>query len=416
MFGPTRHQFDFGLEALGAAPDYRVVLRQRFAEMHSRRVPVVFSLMHLAVLSGVSWSRLRSVVKRESLGADYHVYPKLKRSGGQRWICVPAIELRAVQSWIASNILTSKAAADGLNEASQAYGKGCSICHNAKQHAGSSWMVKVDIHNFFESVSERQVYRVFRSFGYPALLSFEMARLCTRVAPPAIDRYRERDLKWRWNERHRGHREKVPYEASQSGHLPQGAPSSPMLSNLVLADLDKSVTQIATSADGVYTRYADDLVVSFANGSRVQSENVLRAIRLALGKQGFTVNRRKTHVLGPGARKVVTGLVVNDQKPRLKRQTRNHIEVALYYIETKGLLEHARFVHSKHPIAYLNHLSGLIEFARSIEPDLGNKAALRLEAIFMKNAVMLNMLHEFSPGADFSTSFRFKPKPDNVDC
>jgi RNA-directed DNA polymerase len=404
MFGPTRHQFDLGLTALSAEPGYREAFRERFNEMQSRKVPVVFSLMHLSVLSGVSWSRLRSIVKREHLKTDYHVYPKQKSSGGQRWICVPAVELRAVQSWITTNILNSKAALASLNEASQAYGKGCSILHNAEQHAGASWIVKVDIHNFFESVSERQVYWVFRRLGYPALLSFEMARICTRVVPPAVDRYRERDLKWRWNERHVRDRENVPYEASQSGHLPQGASSSPMLSNLVAVDLDKRVSEIATAFGGVYTRYADDLIVSFSQGSRAQSESVLRNIRRALGAHGFVLNRKKTHVLGPGARKVVTGLVVNDHKPRLKRQTKNHIEVALHYIETKGLLEHARFVGSKHPLAYLNHLSGLIEFARSVEPDFGDEAASRLQAICAKNAVVLEILKEFSRGEDFVVS------------
>jgi RNA-directed DNA polymerase len=406
MLGPTRHQFDIGLSELSADEAYREKLRQRFREMQAARVPVIFSLMHLAVLSGVKWARLRSIVERKCLKDDYHVYPKPKASGGNRWICVPAVELRAVQTWITTNILNSRTAFDRLHEASHAYGKGCSILENAKQHAGAPWIVKVDIHNFFESISERQIYRVFRLFEYPALLSFEMARICTRVAPPAVDRFRTRDVKRRWNEANRGLLERVPYSASQSGHLPQGAPSSPMLSNLVMVDLDKRVSEIVEAAGGVYTRYADDLVVSFSQGSRPQCEAVLKAIRRALGAFGFTINKKKSHVLPPGARKVVTGLVVNSQNPRLKRQTRNHIEVALHYIETKGLLEQVQFVGSKHPISYLNHLSGLIEFARSIEPDFGNNAASRLATICKKNAIVLDTLNDFSAGQDFVISHR----------
>jgi RNA-directed DNA polymerase len=103
-------------------------------------------------------------------------------------------------------------------------------------------------------------------------------------------------------------------------------------------------------------------------------------------------------------------LVVNDTQPRLKRQTKNHIEVALYHIETKGLIEHARFIRSKHPIGYLNHLSGLVEFARSIEPEFGKKALQRLQAIYAKNAELLQTLVEFSPGSDFAVQHRSHPE------
>jgi RNA-directed DNA polymerase len=293
MLGPTRHHFELGLAAITAERGYKKSLTQRFKEMQARQVPIVFSLMHLSVLSGVRWTRLRSIVKRERLNGDYHVYPKRKVSGGRRWICVPAIEVRAVQDWITAHILNSRGATTRLNEASRAYSKGCSILHNAEQHAGAPWMVKVDIHKFFESVSERQVYWVFRNLGYPDLLSFEMARICTRVVPLANGRSRPRDVKWRWNERYRGLRYAVPYDASQSGHLPQGAPTSPMLSNLIALKLDEQVTAIASEFGGIYTRYADDLIVSFSDGSRASCQTVLRRIRRVLGDHGFVVNRKK---------------------------------------------------------------------------------------------------------------------------
>lgn len=179
-----------------------------------------------------------------------------------------------------------------------------------------------------------------------------------------------------------------------------------MLSNLISVKLDEQVTAIASEFGGVYTRYADDLIVSFSEGSRATCQAVLQRIRRVLGDHGFVVNRKKTHILGPGARKTVTGLIVNDTQPRLKRQTKNHIEVALHYIERKGLIEHARFVRSKHPIAYLNHLSGLVEFARSIEPAFGEKALHRLEAIYANNAELLAVLTEFSSAKDFVVRHR----------
>ena len=81
MIGPTRHQFERELTAVSAERGYKEAIKQRFKEMQSRQVPVVFSLMHLSVLSGVRWARLRSIVQRERLEADYQVYPKRKSSG-----------------------------------------------------------------------------------------------------------------------------------------------------------------------------------------------------------------------------------------------------------------------------------------------------------------------------------------------
>jgi RNA-directed DNA polymerase len=267
--------------------------------MQNNRVPVIFSLMHLSVLTGVRWERLRSIVKRERIDADYKVYPKQKSSGGKRWICVPAVEVRAVQDWIARNILTSPGAVAQLGFASRAYSRGCSIVRNAREHAGAPWVVKIDLHNFFESVSERQVYWAFRELGYPALLSFEMARVCTRVTPPAADRLRRRDLQWRWNQQSKQAWASLPYRAEKIGHLPQGSPTSPMLSNLVAAQIDKEIARLATEQGGVYTRYADDLILSFSQGSRATCQAVLGRARILLGEHGFVVNRKKLTSLGP---------------------------------------------------------------------------------------------------------------------
>lgn len=404
VLGPTQHQFERDLGSLEAESEYRKSLKARFSEMQSNRVPVVFSLMHLSALSGVRWAKLRSLVNREHIDSDYRVYPKQKSSGGLRWICVPSIEVRAVQKWIAENILISPGAINQLSNASQAYSSGCSIVRNAKQHSGAPWIVKIDIHSFFESVSERQVYWVFRRLGYPSLLCLEMARICTRITPPSATHSRKRDVQWRWIRRNSSTFNFAPYEAEQIGHLPQGSPTSPMLSNLVAAQFDKKIIKVTSEFDGVYTRYADDIVISFSQGSRASCQVVMERTRKILGEQGFVVNREKTHILGPGARKVVTGLVVNDEAPRLRRQTKSHIEVALHYIETNGLIAQADFAHSKHPIAYLNHLSGLIEFARSVEPTFGEKALKRLESIYARNTEMISTLAEFAGKRDFSVN------------
>jgi RNA-directed DNA polymerase len=169
--------------------------------------------------------------------------------------------------------------------------------------------------------------------------------------------------------------------------------------------MDERMREIASEFNGVYTRYADDMIISFSEATKGTCEAVLVAALRVLGVFGFVPNRKKTHILGPGAKKTVTGLVVNDSQPRLKRQTKNHIEVALHYIERKGLIEQTQYAGAKHPIAYLNHLSGLIHFARWVEPSFGDKAINRLRAIYEKNAEILQTLAAFGSGEDFGVNY-----------
>lgn len=394
MLGPSLHALKKNAEEAGVNPAYTARLLSVAKSLTVAQVPVVFSLMHLAVLSGASWSGLRASIGRER--DDYWVFEIRKRSGGNRRICAPKPMLRKVQSWIHSQILTSPGALKRIHRASTAYSPKSSIIKNALAHAGCSWLVKVDIKDFFESISERQVYYVFRSLGYPALLSFEMARLCTRVAPPRHDgiaRPRERTRRWT----NTSERDAMPYAAeSLVGHLPQGAPTSAMLANLVAVTMDDEIQEIADACGAMYTRYADDIVLSLSNSSRAECNEILSSIAQVVARAGYRVNRKKTHISGPGARKIVTGLVVNGSIPRLTRTTREEIELALYHIRKHGLLGHMEKRHSKNPLGYLNHLTGLIHFARSVEKDFGDRAMQELEAVLQPHNELLAVLRTLS--------------------
>ncbi|WP_198360152.1 reverse transcriptase domain-containing protein [Burkholderia ubonensis] len=369
-----------------------------------RKVPAVFTLMHLAHLTGTSWQSLRNTITRQQ--DDYRVFEIRKRSGGNRRICAPAPMLKSVQFWIHKNILCSLGARALLQEASTAYAPGSSIKKNAAIHAGAAWLIKLDIKDFFESISERQVYHVFRRLGYPALLSFEMARLCTRVVPPRDDKVpRRREKMWRWTNQTCKHFTPYPCETAV-GHLPQGAPTSAMLANLVAVELDKKIQVIADANGASYTRYADDIVLTLAVATRVQCDTIFRAVADVVSHSGFRVNRIKSHVRGPGARKVVTGLVINDVRPRLARSMREDIKLALYHIKKHGLLGHAERRHSKNPLGYLNHLVGLIYFARSIEQDFGVWALSELRIAMDDHKDLLSILRTFDSSQDQRYSYR----------
>jgi len=363
--------------------------------------------MHLAHLSGTSWSSLRATVARSK--DNYTTFEIRKRSGGNRRICVPAPALKLAQGWIHKHILCSPGALALLQQASTAYAPGSSIKMNASAHAGAAWLIKLDIKDFFESISERQVYHVFKSlFGYPALLSFEMARLCTRVVPPRNDGVaRRRERMWRWTNRASKHFS--PYSCVTAvGHLPQGAPTSAMLANLVAVEIDKQIQAIADANDATYTRYADDIVLTLSDGTRSHCDAILQKVAHVVNTAGFRVNRKKSYVRGPGARKVVTGLVINDDRPRLTKASREEIKLALYHIKKHGLLSHSERRHSKNPLGYLNHLVGLIYFARSIEEDFGARALIELRTIMADHRDLLSVLQTFEamPAERESYSYR----------
>lgn len=396
MLGPAPHIFSSELLREGFAPAYAEKLQSRYHDLRTRSVPVVFTLMHLSKLSGVQWSVLRSVANRMHPGADYKVYPKRKRSGGNRWISVPTPQLCATQTWIAHNILNSAGALAMVHPAATAYAKGSSVLKNAQPHAGAPWILKIDIQSFFESVSERQVYHALRRLGYNALLSFEMARICTRVIPSNPEKPQRRDHQARWQEKRTAH-ETGPYPKAHVGHLPQGAPTSPMLSNLVAAPIDAAIQSIADTHGAMYTRYADDLVLSFPSGPRERIEEVLIRVRRLLGDHGFILNRKKTRILGPGARKIVTGLLVNPDSPRLPRGFKAHLSAALYHLNKHGIVNCSSQMGSKHPLSYLDHVRGLIQFAHSIEPGFADKMSSRLESLLNKERDLVDLLESYAP-------------------
>ncbi|WP_329768124.1 reverse transcriptase family protein [Stenotrophomonas maltophilia] len=399
MIGPPLHALAKNLSARGYPADYAARVLDAARAMDAKRVPTIFSLMHLAVLTRTRWLDLRNIVLRK--GEAYRTFTIGKRAGGRRLICAPHENLRRVQTWIHQNILCSPGAQALLHPAATAYRPQASILKNAGAHAGAEWMVKLDIKDFFESISERQVYYVFRKLAYPALLSFELARLCTRRVPPRKDghpRVRDQLARWvNWDPERKG----GPYAfETQVGHLPQGAPTSAMLANLVASDLDAKIAPVAACYGAAYTRYADDIVLTFLDGSKETCAVVFRKIAQLIQREGFRVNRSKSRVVGPGGRKVVTGLVINDVRPRLPRSFKSDIELAIYHIGKHGLMSHMKRRESRRPLGYLNHLVGKILYCHSVEPAFAGVAMTKLRQALAPQRELLEVAMAFeSPEA-----------------
>ncbi|KFC62349.1 Anhydro-N-acetylmuramic acid kinase [Bosea sp. LC85] len=189
-------------------------------------VPAVLTLAHLAKRCGVSYVKIRQIVARH--GPFYTYFRIRKRSRGHRMISVPDAELLQVQKWIHTYIL-SKAKA---HPACFSFQTKTSIRDCAAQHRGAKWIIKIDISAFFGSISERDAFDVFTRLGYCRLVAFELARIVTD-APRLSTRYSAAPWK-----RPLGSYNISAYNLQNVGFLPQGAPTSPLLSNLVMFDVD----------------------------------------------------------------------------------------------------------------------------------------------------------------------------------
>lgn len=344
---------------------------RRLALRRPLTLPVLLTLGHLAKRTGVPYLSLRAYVSRKVV-EPYRRFRIRKRSGGVRRICVPQPTLGAVQAWIAEHILQRAE----VHPASHAFKKGDSIARCAEVHAGARWLVKMDIADFFGSVSEIDVHRVFVALGYNPLISFELARICTEL-PSRSDKYALPP----W-QRHYARRGIPDYTQRYVGRLPQGAPSSPMLSNLTMVGTDQQLTEIAASVGMTYTRYSDDLTFSTKGDfDKARAYALIEEVAAVLKHRSLFPNRAKTVVVHPGARRLVLGLLVDGDAPRLTRAFRDRLRQHLYYLEKRGIVAHVQARAFESAGGLYRHLRGLIDYAHSVDPVYAAPQLARLEAL-----------------------------------
>jgi RNA-directed DNA polymerase len=324
-----------------------------------RGLPPILTLRHLADLTGVEYRYLRNIVARRR--DSYRTFQIRKHQGGRRLICVPEPQLLLVQRWLGEAVLSRIAP----HPSSFAYAPGNSPLRCAREHAGCRWLMKIDLRRFFESITEIRIFRIFRELGYQALVAFELARICTRDS-----RSRGMINSSYWQVRPKtGHR--IPaYSHDTLGHLPQGAPTSPMLANLAARPLDTALTALADSNELVYTRYSDDLVFSTASFAfnRSEATRIIRIVYSQILHEAFEPHTAKTVIVPPGARKIVLGLLVDREQPRLTRQFRSRLLEHSRCATKFGLLNHISARRFDSIWGFVRHVEGLLAFAESVEP------------------------------------------------
>ncbi len=226
-------------------------------------------IAELAKRLGVAEDELRNI------DISYHEAYIPKRNGGSRRLLIPNEKLKRLQRLILHRLLARLR----THPAVTGFEANLSIVENALPHVGQAVVVKLDIKDFFPTTRANRVDAYFRRVGWNA----ECAALLTNLT-------------------------------THEDSLPQGAPTSPRLSSLVNFGLDRSIERfVCETRRGAYTRYADDLTISFPRDYPQRIRGVIQFVARRLRRDGYELNRSKVQILRGHQQQRVTGLVVNDR-------------------------------------------------------------------------------------------------------
>lgn len=260
-----------------------------------------------------------------------------KKGGGTRSLLAPDYLLGRIQKNILHHVLAELPA----SAYAKAYQPRMSIVDNARPHVGAKQILKLDMKGFFDHISYFLVYRyAFPGIYYPPAVRTILANLCCY-----------RDM------------------------LPQGAPTSPAVSNLVMKPFDEYMGNWCRERQIQYTRYCDDMTFS----GEFDSREVKKKVRGFLAAYGFELNEKKTRVQKNYRRQTVTGIVVNE-KPRVSRDYRRKLRAEVYYCRKYGVESHLRRcgeagesaatqMNEKVCLQYLQSLLGKIHYVLQVEPE-----------------------------------------------
>ncbi|WP_432467355.1 retron St85 family RNA-directed DNA polymerase [Agarivorans sp. Z349TD_8] len=261
----------------------------------------------------------------------YKVYTIPKRIKGERVIAQPSPFVKEVQRAVVSVFLSKY----NPSEVSTAYVEGKSIVDNAEPHKDSDWILKLDFNNFFPSLKPNDLFLFLEREG-EVIGEFEKKILSSYL-------FRRNNKKL---------------------ELSIGAPSSPLVSNLVMKSIDSKLEKYCNDNGVVYTRYADDLTFSTMDFDKIDELNKYITTLLSETKNPkLSINESKTKIIGRGRSRRVTGIVLtHEDKISVGRYTRKKIRAMVHHYYNKTI--------KKADIPYLH---GIISHMMSVEPDYYKK-------------------------------------------
>ncbi len=316
---PLLFSYNDAQQFLGAlSPDVRDVYSPEINRLFDRGLPPIVSWGVLSVAIGVSPHFINSIIKNKD--KYYRIFPIAKGKGKKvRIIESPKVGLKIIQSWLAHHLATN----DNIPVSDSAYafipGKN-GIYEAAFRHCNAKWVLSIDLRDFFHSIDFDRVINGLENTGYTFEQSGKIAAIVT---------YKNR--------------------------LPQGAPSSPVLSNIVFKDTDDKINDIIADKKIIYTRYADDLTFS-SDDLSIDVENLKQNIINLLENENWTIATEKLKISKLPNRLKVHGFLVHDVKPRLTKGYRNKLRTY------EHLLRNGKIIESD-----LNRIRGHVNYGKHID-------------------------------------------------
>jgi retron-type reverse transcriptase len=301
-----------------------------------------FDMIGIGTCLGISPQLLGQIIRKRH--KHYRRFYLPKKGGGKRPIDSPRVFLKVIQGFLVDYVLKDLKAHDCVHS----YRKGRSILSNATPHQKHKYVGNIDISNFFGSVSEAAVVKTLRQNGFLEAEVNLIAALCTK-----------------------------------DDALPQGAPTSPIISNAILYEFDAGMYEVAIQNKITYTRYADDITLSGEDRSAVNSA-IKSAQMLLADKAQMKLNRAKTRIASNGGQQRVTGLVVNIEAapPRILRKK---IRAAFH---NAAKVKKASEGEVQHLSGYLNYLNGFPKYRDGRTIQLYKKQLASLAVTSAKKAKM----------------------------
>ena len=270
----------------------------------------------------------------------YTVFRIPKSSGDFRIIHSPVYSLKTVQRWILDNILY-KIRISPFSFGFCVDGKGSPLVRVAEKHKNNLYVLKIDIKDFYPSISRQKVYNQFVNIGYNSCIASLLTSLCIT-----------------------------------DDCLPQGAVTSAYLANIVCRNLDYRIAGYCNRRDIVYTRYADDLTFSCDN--RDALKKVHGMVKKILLSEGFSINSKKTMFLSPKVQKRVLGITINDNSIKAPKELKRLVRSMVYNsFLTKDYSCNDR-------------IKGYIAYIDSIEPNYISKIKKYIKSLYSSEYTLFN--------------------------
>ncbi|WP_158251179.1 reverse transcriptase family protein [Cryobacterium sp. Y11] len=300
--------------------------------------------------------------RRAPAGALQHYRYEWRLRPGRtpRLLEIPGSRLRATQRKLLVGVLGFIP----THDAAHGFVPGRSAVTGASRHTGKNVVISADLTSFFARVSGARVYGTLRRAGIPETVAYTITGLCTTAAPPRVIAAMPPggNLDERFALR----------KALAATHLPQGAPSSPMLANLAIRRLDARLEGWSSAAGAVYTRYADDLAFSGGGALARRADAFVRGVDRIVTSEGHTLNSHKTRVRGASLKQTVTGVVVN-KHTNMSRRDIDELKAILHNCVVNGPDSQNQGAHPD----FRSHLLGRLSWLEAVNPARGQK--LRVE-------------------------------------